>query len=441
MTVASMDWRTTYKQKLLTMEQAVALIQSGDTVTAGISTNLPYKFMDALAGYALGHLENVKFYMGAGFKPYKLGMPQLNGKIDVISSFYGPIERAFVGAGSHFPYQPIHLSDTLEDRREKHRAKFLVLAGTAPDENGMVSIGPSPMDIKLLDCCDAVILQVNENMPFVYGEDCIYPMDRIDYLVEGTESLPVLPPAPPSPEETAIAGYIVDLIPDGACIQLGIGGVASAIGRFLKAKKDLGIHTEMFVEPMVELMKCGAVNNSKKNFCPGKSVLGFALGTPEMYQFMDRNPAIEGRPFAWVNDPRVIAQNDNMMSINGAMQIDLTGQVCAESVGPMQYSGTGGQADFVRGAKWSKGGKSFLALPSTRTTKDGELKSKISLTLPAGSVITTPRSDVQYVVTEYGIADLRYEPVDVRARRLIAIAHPDFREELTFQAKQAGLII
>lgn len=436
-----MDWKTKYKDRLLSMEQAVALVQSGDTITAGISTNLPYRFMDALADYSLENLENVKFYMGAGFKPYKLGMPQYNGHIDVVSSFFGPVERAFVGAGSHFPYQPVHLSDTLIDRQDKHRAKFLVLAGTAPDENGMVSIGPSPMDINLVDACDVVILQVNENMPFVYGVDCIYPMDRIDYLVEGTENLPLLFPAAPTAEETAIAGYIVEHIPDGACIQLGIGGVASAIGGFLKTKKDLGIHTEMFVEPMVELMKCGAVNNSRKNFCPGKAVLGFALGTPEMYEFLDHNPAIEGRPFAWVNDPRIIAQNDNMMSINGAMQIDLIGQVCAESVGLTQFSGTGGQADFVRGAKWSKGGKSFLALPSTRMTKSGELKSKISLSLPLGSVVTTPRADIHYVVTEYGIADLRYEPVDVRAKRLIGIAHPDFRDELTFQAKQAGLII
>ena len=238
-----------------------------------------------------------------------------------------------------------------------------------------------------------------------------------------------------------IAGHIVERVPDGATIQLGIGGVASAIGGFLKEKRDLGIHTEMFVNALVDLLKCGAANNSKKTLLPGKTVLGFSLGSQEMYDFMDHNPDIEARPFEFVNDPRVIAQNDNMISINGAMQVDLMGQVCAESIGPRQFSGTGGQADFVRGANWSRGGMSFLALPSTLTTKSGEVKSKISAVLPLGSVVTTPRADVQYVVTEYGVADLRNEPLDVRAKRLIAIAHPDFRDKLTYEAKQAGMLI
>ena len=293
----------------------------------------------------------------------------------------------------------------------------------------------------MLDSYDTAIVQINRRMPFVFGEGTVIPADRVAWMVEAEEDLPILPSAEPSEAEVKIAGHIVDRVPDGACIQLGIGGVASAIGRFLKDKRDLGIHTEMFVNALVELLKCGAANNSRKTINPGKTVLGFSLGSQEMYDFMYRNPDIEARPFAYVNDPRIIAQNDNMVSINGAMQVDLMGQVCAESIGPRQFSGTGGQADFVRGANWSRGGMSFLALPSTLTTKSGEVKSKISAVLPLGSMVTTPRADVQYVVTEYGVADLRNEPLDVRAKRLIAIAHPDFRDRLTYDAKQAGMII
>lgn len=436
-----MDWRQKYADKLISMDEAVRKIHSGDTLAAGIATGVPYRFIDALADYALENLENVDFYFGAGFKPYKMGLPQFNGHLNVISCFYGPLERMFVAKGSNFPYQPIHLSQTTEDRLYRHGGNVLLVAGTEPDENGMISLGPSPMDAALLDRYETIIVQVNRRMPYVYGVDCMYPAERVTWLVEAEEEMPVLPSAPPSEAEVRIAGHIVERVPGGACIQLGIGGVASAIGGFLKEKRDLGIHTEMFVNALVELMKCGAVNNSKKTLCPGKAVLGFSLGSQEMYDFMDRNEAIEARPFAWVNDPRVIAQNDNMISINGAMQVDLMGQVCAESIGPRQFSGTGGQADFVRGAGWSRGGMSFLALPSTLTTKSGEVKSKISAVLPLGSVVTTPRADVQYIVTEYGVADLRNEPLDVRAKRLIEIAHPDFRDELRFEAKQAGLII
>ena len=436
-----MDWREKYASKLVGMDEAVRKIKSGDTLCAGIATGVPYKFLDALADYSLENLENVEFYHGAGFKPYKLGLPQYNGHLNVKSFFYGPVERAFVGYGSHFPYQPIHLSQTTRDRTVTHRGNVLLAAGTEPDENGMISLGPSPMGGDMLDYYDTVIVQVNKQMPYVYGEGAVIPADKVTWMVEAEEPICELGRAEPSEAEIKIAGNIVDRVPDGACLQLGIGGVASAIGGFLKEKRDLGIHTEMFVNALVDLLKCGAANNSKKTLLPGKTVLGFSLGSQEMYDFMDHNPDIEARPFEFVNDPRVIAQNDNMISINGAMQVDLMGQVCAESIGPRQFSGTGGQADFVRGANWSRGGMSFLALPSTLTTKSGEVKSKISAVLPLGSVVTTPRADVQYIVTEYGVADLRNEPLDVRAKRLIAIAHPDFRDKLTYEAKQAGMLI
>ena len=219
------------------------------------------------------------------------------------------------------------------------------------------------------------------------------------------------------------------------------GGVSAAIGEALMVRRDLGCHSEMFTEPLAKLMQAGVINNSRKSFCPGKTVFTNALGSRAHYAYMDRNPALEARPCGWVNDPRVIARNDNMISVNGALCVDLAGQVCAESIGFRQFSGTGGQVDFVRGARWSKGGKSFLTLASQHVDKAGRRSSNISLTLPPGSIVTTPRADVHCIVTEYGVADLMDEPVDIRAKRLIAIAHPDFRDQLLFDAKKAGYII
>ena len=260
-------------------------------------------------------------------------------------------------------------------------------------------------------------------------------------LVPMDEDLPEMVMAAPNDAQRRIAGHIVERVEDGACVQFGIGGISAAIGEALMERRNLGCHSEMLTEPIMALMKAGVINNSRKSFCPGKTVFTNALGTAALYRFMDRNPALEAHPTAWLNDPRNIAKNDNMISVNGALCVDLTGQVCAESIGFRQFSGTGGQLDYVRGARWSKGGKSFLTLPSVHADKAGIVHSNISLTLPTGSIVTTPRADVHFIVTEYGAADLQDEPADVRAKRLIAVAHPDFRDELLFQAKKAGYIV
>ena len=323
----------------------------------------------------------------------------------------------------------------------KHRARVLLAAGSEPDEYGMISLGVAPFDPELLDYSEAVIVQVNRNMPFVYGANCQIPAERVTALVAMDEALPEMVMSPPNDAQRRIAGHIVERIPDGACVQFGIGGVSAAMGEALREKRDLGCHSEMLTEPIMALMRAGVINNSRKSFCPGRTVFTNALGTAELYRFMDRNPALEAHPTAWLNDPRNIAKNDGMISVNGALCVDLTGQVCAESIGFRQFSGTGGQLDYVRGARWSRGGKSFLTLPSVHVDKAGVQRSNISLTLPTGSIVTTPRADVHYIVTEYGAADLQDEPVDVRAKRLIEIAHPDYRDELTFQAKKAGYIV
>ena len=246
-------------------------------------------------------------------------------------------------------------------------------------------------------------------------------------------------PAPKLDEVSlTIGGYIAERIPDGACIQLGIGAIPDATGMALKAKHDLGIHTEMFTDSMVELIECGAVNNSKKQIHVGQSVTTFAFGSKRMYDFIDDNPGIAILPVDYVNDPAVICRNDNMISINAALEVDLWGQVCAESVGTKHMSGTGGQVDYVRGACQSKGGKSFIAFSST--AKGGTI-SKVKPILTPGAVVTTSKNDVDYIVTEYGVAHLRGESLASRARQLIAIAHPDFRDELRFEAKKRGILI
>lgn len=435
-----MNWRVKYKDKIVSPEEAAKRIEPGDVLCCSIAAGIPYATLDALSGEA-ERLRGTRIDLGMGLKPIRPYMAKYNGLIDIRSLFWGPLERTFIKTGSKIAYQPVHLSDTTPDRTEYHRASVVLSAGTPPDKNGMISLGPCPLDEIMCDTCRTVIVQVNEKLPYVKGVGCMFPIDKVDLLVDKSEDVPSIEPIPPSPEEAKIAGFIAERVPDGACIQLGIGGLGTAVGGFLKDKKELGIHTEMFVESMVDLIECGAVTNSRKNICPGKSVFGFALGSRHMYELMDGNPAFETRPFSWVNDPRIIAQNDNMVSINGALQLDLTGQVCAESIGMKQYSGTGGQVDFVRGAHWSKGGMSFIALPSVRTDKAGNMFSKISISLPLGSAVTTLRSDVHYVVTEYGCVNIRNEPLDIRAERLISIAHPAFRDELRAQAKKEGLII
>lgn len=438
--MAVTNWKEKYKDKLFTAQEAAGLIHSGDHITTGLYLSLPYAFLEALSG-RITSLEAVKLDLAANYKPLKLALPEYRENIEISSYFLTMAERKLINSyGAPISYMPLHLSDVR--RVMSSRGNVLVAVGTPPDENGKISLGPCPADADLIRFCDKIIIEVNEQLPFVRGDEQLVDVDRVTALIDAPGKLLTVPPAEASPEEAAIAELIAERIPDGACIQLGIGGLGKAVGRRLKEKRELGIHTEMFVEPMVDLIECGAVTNSRKQLCRGKSIFGFTLGSERLYKLIDNNPLIESRPFAWVNDPRVIAQNDNVVSVNGAMQIDLSGQVCAESIGLSQFSGTGGQSDYVRGAKWSNGGMSFIALPSVRQDKEtGALISKISLTLPLGSAVTTVRSDVQYIATEYGIVNLRGESLSSRAKLLISVAHPQFRDELTYQAKKAGIIV
>ena len=289
----------------------------------------------------------------------------------------------------------------------------------------------------MIEKAKRVFLEVNDHQPRAVCGAQIH-ISEVDGLIEVSHELPVLPPTKIDAVSETIGGLIAEQIADGSCIQLGIGAIPDAVGAALKAKHDLGIHTEMFTDSMVELIQCGAVNNSKKQIHRGQTITTFAFGSKRIYDYIDDNPGIALLPVDYVNDPNVICLNDNMISINAALEVDLWGQVCAESVGTKHMSGSGGQVDYVRGACQSKGGKSFIAFTSTAK---GDTISKIKSTLTPGAVVTTSKNDVDYIVTEYGVAHLRGEPLSSRARQLIAIAHPNFRDELAFEAKKRGILI
>ena len=289
----------------------------------------------------------------------------------------------------------------------------------------------------MIDKAKRIFVEVNDNTPRAVCGAQLH-INQITGLVENSFELPTLPPAKLDETSITIGNLIAEQIQDGSCIQLGIGAIPDAVGLALKQKHDLGIHTEMFTSSMVDLIECGAVNNSKKQIHRGVSVTTFAFGSKAINDYIDDNPAIAIMPVDYVNNPEVICQNDNMISINSALEVDLFGQVCAESIGTKIMSGSGGQVDYVRGACQSKGGKSFIAF--TSTAKGGTI-SKIKPILTPGAVVTTSKNDVDYIVTEYGLAHLRGEPLSSRVRQLIAIAHPDFRDELRFEAKKRGILI
>lgn len=435
-----MDWREIYSAKLKTIPEALELIRSNDRIITQFGVAIPCALIEGLYDIR-DRVENVEVNLGITKREFKVFSKECNGHINIRSSFLYPGERAAIAAGSKMAYLPIDLNDTFYDRRDRIKADVALLSVTPPDENGYFSLGLHDADMHILkDSVRTIIVQVNENIPYIYGENRYLHVSDVTAIAEYSEPLQELPVMEAKPMDEAIAEHIIPRIHDGATLQFGVGGPGMVVGKNLKHLKDLGIHTEMFCDTMVELIKCGAVNNSRKKVLPGKSVFGLCQGKKETYDFLDHNPDVEMSSTSWVNNPYVIGGNDNVVSINSAIAVDLTGQVCAESIGLRQYSGAGGHCDFVRGARISNGGQSFIAFFSTYRKKDGTVGSKIDLTLPLGSVVTTRRNDVHCIVTEYGIADLRYKSIEERARALIAIAHPDFRDELRFGAKKAGLI-
>ena len=429
-----------YRSKLCTAEEAVRLVKSGDWVDYGSNNGYP-STLDAALARRRDELHHVKVRGNLLRGPLAVVECDPSMEHFVYDSWHcSGYERKLCDAGRAF-FTPMLFRD-LDRYYHQYLTVDVAMLSVAPmDENGYFNLsGALGAERGIADTAKKIIVEVNENLPRIKGEpsEVGIPLERVDAIVEAGR-IPLWEMKSPEPSEIdrQIAGHVLPLIPDGAVIQLGIGGMPNALGELLAESdlKDLGMHTELCSDGYLALFKAGKLTNAKKTLHTGKGVLGLAIGSQELFDWVNENDAVLGAPLSYVNNPFVIAQNDKMISINGCLNVDLYGQVASESAGTRQISGTGGQLDFVTGAAMSKGGRSFLCLPSTFTDKKGVLHSRI-LPQMSGDIITTPRSQAATIVTEYGAADLTGRSTWERAARLIDIAHPDFREELIRKAEE-----
>lgn len=436
-----MDWTSTYKSRVVTPQEAVQAIKSGDRIFLTGNVSVPQKTLSALVDYA-PQLENVEICQALTVGSADYVSPEMEGHLRVNSIFISANIRKAVHEG-RADFTPVLLSEfPLLFKRGLLPLDVAMIHVSPPDEHGFCSLGVEVGLTKTpAESAKIIIAEVNEQMPRTLGDSFIH-VSRLNYIVPVDYPIPELPMGDGESSEVVekVAGYIADLIPDGATMQLGIGAIPDAVLKFLFDKKDLGIHTELFSDGVIELVNEGVLTNAQKTLHPGKIVAGFMLGTKELYDWADDNPLIELHRTEYVNDPFVIAQNERMVAINSAIEVDLTGQVCADSIGPKLYSGVGGQLDFVYGASRSKGGVPIIALPSTNILRDGTVISKIAPLLKHGAGVVTTRNHVRFIVTEYGVADLYGKTIRERAKQLIGIAHPDFREDLKRQAQELHYI-
>lgn len=431
-----MQWVEDYRRKLTTAEEAVKIIQSGNKVYYGGNAATPHGLIDALAARG-EELTGVQLYHVLLLGQDPLSKPEMEKHFRHNSLFVGPADREAVNSG-RADYIPVFLYQIPRLLYERIIPLDVAMVMVSPpDDHGFMSFGVEVMNTHAAcQMAKKVIIQVNEKMPRVLGDSFIH-VSRVHAIVEHTQNLPELTPRPISDVERRIGEHIRKMITDGATIQMGIGGIPDAVWSMMDGLKDLGIHTEMLSDGAMHAIERGIVTGYQKTLHPGKTVITFALGTKALYEFLDNNPMVEAHPVDHVNDPFVIGQNDNIIGINSAIEIDLSGQVCSDSIGPRIYSGFGGQVDFIRGAASSKGGKPIIALPST--ARDGK-ESRIAPMLKHGAGVVTTRADVHYVVTEHGVAHLFGKNLRERAQALIGIADPKFRDELTAQARDRKLI-
>ena len=433
------DYKAIYQTKLTTAEQVAQQVQSGWVIGMDAGPTQTPAIIGAMAEKIRAtDTKDVKVHTMLDSYPFAFYEGNtLFGKMTGYSWFSSGGARKAVNGG-YADLFPAYYRDIPGHIKRLYDFDAYCVAVSPMDSHGYFSLATtSSYSEAMISKAKRIFIEVNEKQPRCLCGTQIH-VSQVDAIVENTHDIPVLPPVVIDDVSRTIGNLIAEQIPDGACIQLGIGAIPDATGMALKTKHDLGIHTEMFTDSMVELLECGAVNNSKKQIHRGKTVTTFAFGSQRIYDYINDNPCFEILPVDYVNDPNVICQNDNMISINAALEVDLFGQVCAESVGTKHMSGSGGQIDYVRGACQSKGGKSFIAFSST--AKGGTI-SKIKSILTPGAIVTTSKNDVDYIVTEYGIAHLRGESLGSRARQLISIAHPDFRDELTFEAKKRGILV
>ncbi len=439
-----MDYQALYQQKLTTPEQAVKAVKSGDWVDYGWCTNHPVALDRALAARK-DELTDVKVRGGV-----TMWMPEIAKADDAGDHFTwnswhcSGVDRKIIAKGMGF-FAPIRYSELPRFYRDGLTVDVAMLQVTPMDSHGNFSYALAASHLAdMLDRAKVIILEVNQNLPWVYGlTGSEINIADVDFVVEGDN--PAVAQlgggGEPTGVDRAVAKLIVEQIPNGACLQLGIGGMPNTVGSMIAQSdlKDLGVHTEMYVDGFVDMALAGKLTGRNKALDKGRQVYAFAAGTQKLYDYVDRNPDVMAAPVDYTNDVRVLAQLDNFISINNAIDMDLFGQVNAESAGLKHISGTGGQLDFVMGAYLSKGGKSFICMSSTVTGKDGTVKSRIVPTLAPGSIVTDPRSCVQYIVTEYGMVNLKGLSTWERAEAIISIAHPDFREQLIQDAQKMGI--
>ncbi|PZA07395.1 acetyl-CoA hydrolase/transferase family protein [Meiothermus sp. PNK-Is4] len=418
------------------LETAAEFVQSHSRVFISGNAATPIPLLEALAARK-DELQNVELIHVLQLGPDPFLAPEMEGHFRRRSLFVGPADREAVNGG-RADYVPISLHQVpWLFKRGVLPLDFALVQVSPPDEFGFVSLGVEVIAAKAaVESARKVIALVNPQMPRTLGDTFVH-VSKFAAFVEVDTPLPTLPRAPCGEVEARIGKYVADLIDDGCTLQMGIGAIPDAVLANLEGRQDLGIHTEMISDGVMEALERGLVTGIKKTLLPGKVVGTFVLGSERLYRFVHNNPLFEMRPADWVNDPFNIARNDRMIAINSALEVDLTGQVCADSIGTKIYSGFGGQLDFIRGAAASDGGKPIIALPSTG--KNGTLSRIVPLLKPGAGVVTT-RADVHYVVTEYGVAELFGKSLRERAQALIEIAHPNFREELSKAAFERGLL-
>lgn len=431
-----MSIQSQYLQRRTSAADAMRLVRDGDSIIVPTGVGEPPSLLEALSEQRL-RFRDVKVAQILAIRKYGYIDPQTRDHVRHVALFYGAATRAG-GQEGWIDFIPNCFSEIPQLIDRGHMAADVVFAMASPmDAHGYLSVSlGADYTMAAVAKARAVVLEVNPHVPFAYG-NCHVHISQVAALVESSE--PVFEVGLPKigPVQEAIGKYVADLIDDGSTLQIGYGGIPDAVVMQLSAKQDLGIHTEMIGDGILSLVESGAVTNRRKNHMPGKMVATFALGSSKLYRFMDRNPGLEMHPVDFTNDPSLAGLNDNLIAINATLQIDLLGQCGSESLGPAPYSGTGGQTDFVRAANRSRGGKAFIVLPST--AKDGAI-SRIVPALTPGTHVSTSKNDINYVVTEYGVAQLRGKSARQRALELITIAHPDFRAELMEQARRMKLL-
>lgn len=430
-----MDWKRVYADKIVeTPDEAVKIIRDGDRVTfqQGHAEN---KALLAALVRRKDELSNVWIHGHNHWGPADYCKPGTEGHFKCTSNFLCTSNRKDNHEG-RLDFLPMFYHQTEEFYGDGLRPDVFFLMLSAPDEDGICSFGlNADYSVVCARSAKKVIAQINPSMPRTYG--AVFNLKDADVILEYDEPLTEISMGTPGELDQKIGGYIADLIRDGDCLQLGIGGIPNAVLACLKDKKDLGIHSELFSDGVVDLYNAGVITNARKNYNRGKFVANFLLGSQKLFDFANNNPDVLVLPVGITNDPVEIAKNDNMVSINSCLQVDLFGQVNAETINGKEYSGIGGQVDFVRGAQMSKGGRSIITVKSTAKN---DTISNIVVSLPPRTIVTTSRYDVQYVCSEYGIVNLHGKMVSERAEALISIAHPKFRESLRAEAKKEGII-